>query len=212
MSEAKDRGDLLYTERPPWGIGDVRMKSATELARETWILRGLIYFAVFLVIFNAITSYFTPMQVVFAFASVTLILILALFFEMTAANNYRTSTPVEIYSNGVQVFATFLQRRLGFDGFVDFREITGLTVVRKEAVVAKGEGVGFHYKFAPVNILIKTKRGRTRQTGKKVPETILEMVRIMQKTWRLEAFDPGEGLGEYEIIDRSVRRKRAAQR
>jgi len=208
MSPERDRGELLYAERPPWGIGDLRMKPLDELRKETWILRGLIYFAVFLVIFNAVTSWITAMQLVFTFASVTLVLILAGFFEWTAKNNYRTATPIMLYSNGVQVFATYLEKKMGFDGFVDWRQITGLRVVRAELVVAKGEGVGFHYKWAPVKIEITTKDGKVRHTGKKVPEITLEMVRIMQSAWRLTAFDPGEGLGEYEIIDRSLKRKR----
>jgi|GEM_PF-4539130 len=208
MTEEKPRGDLLYQERPPWGIGDVRMKPIDELRQETWILRGLVYFALFLVVFNALTSWITPMQIVFTFLSITLVFILVCFFEWTAANNYRTATPVMIYEGGVQVFASYLQRKLGFDGFIDWRDITALKVIRAEAVVAKGEGVGFHYKWAPVRIVISTKHGKVRHTGKKVPETILEMVGIMHSNWRLTAFDPGEGLGEYEIIDRSLRRKR----
>jgi hypothetical protein len=208
MTEDEPRGDLLYEERPPWGIGDVRMKPMDELRRETWILRGLVYFALFLVVFNALTSWITPMQIVFTFLSITLVFTLVCFFEWTAANNYRTAAPVMIYDGGVLVFATFLERKLGFDGFIDWRDITGIKVVRAEAVVAKGEGLGFHYKWAPIRIEISTKGGKVRHSGKKVPETILEMVRIMQSTWRLTAFDPGEGLGEFEIIDRSLRRKK----
>jgi len=210
MIEEEPRGDLLYEERPPWGIGDVRMKPLDELRTETWILRGLVYFALFLVIFNALTSWITPMQLVFTTLSIGLVSILVCFFEWTAVNNYRAATPVRIYDRGVQIFASFLERRMKFDGFIDWKDITGIKVIRAEAVVAKAEGLGFHYKWAPIRIEISTKQGKVRHSGKKVPETILEMVRIMQSTWRLTAFDPGEGLGQFEIIDRSARQKKKA--
>jgi hypothetical protein len=88
-------------------------------------------------------------------------------------------------------------------------------VVQRTAFYTPIENTNVPFVFATAQLGLKkcvmpitTKDGKVRHTGKKVPEITLEMVRIMQSAWRLTAFDPGEGLGEYEIIDRSLKRKR----
>jgi hypothetical protein len=179
MSEV-GKGELLFDENQ---IG--KSKSFTlvsHLAKRAiqWSIRIISYSITILILAWLIVSN-TSGQLMIIIASIIPFAEVFLFFERIKFKM------IKIYTNGIEVYASFFQRRKGFSGFIKKDDILSVTVsseykgrIRKNSNKPNSVTYGFS---------INTLYGKSYNSGPKGPERTKTMVAIMQKNFDIFTVD-----------------------
>lgn len=129
------------------------------------------------------------------------ILLLLILSENVYIHEWVTSRPISVYFNGLiipPIYFRALSKKKGFvhKEFIDHIEIRW----HKEHTAYFSKVSSIVWYDAPVEFIVHLKDGKMISSGKRPPETILEVVEMMEKAWGIKVNRQGFKNGRMERI------------